>query len=73
MNNYLLVTSLKLIVLNPYNYALNGNQCKNTKSFQTQVRKLYKNMLFPHLSSFTFHDVHKTRVRKPIKKQCFRT
>ncbi len=33
MNNYLLVTSLKLIVLNPYNYALNGNQCKNTKSF----------------------------------------
>ena len=33
MNNYLLVTSLKLIVLNPYNYALNGNQCKNNKSF----------------------------------------
>ena len=33
MNNYLLVTSLKLIVMNPHNYALNGNHCKNNKSF----------------------------------------
>ena len=40
---------------------------------ETQVREPYQNMLFPHLILAILLYFRKTRVRKPIKKQCFRT